>query len=169
MRPTLCILLLGMGLGVCGCDSFHGPPLAISTAADDTGSKQTSSTSTKTPGPPRPPTNRPLIVYNGHTVEQWAQLLQSADRQQVFEACQALTVLGYEGRYLLFQGLESPHAETHSCAWSTWPSATLKNKERRVGACSSSWPPTPTTYASATEPPATWASGTGPSPHPEEE
>ena len=112
MRPTLCILLLGMGLGVCGCDSFHGPPLAISTAADDTGSKQTSSTSTKTPGPPRPPTNRPLIVYNGHTVEQWAQLLQSADRQQVFEACQALTVLGYEGRYLLFQGLESPHAET---------------------------------------------------------
>jgi hypothetical protein len=51
-------------------------------------------------------------VYGGRTPEQWAQVLNTPNREDVAEAARALKVLGSEGRPYLLQGLESSQAET---------------------------------------------------------
>jgi hypothetical protein len=63
-------------------------------------------------GPRRPlPATVPLR-YDGRTAEQWAQVLAAGSWDQTKYACQALRVLGAQGRPYLLQGLDHPNPET---------------------------------------------------------
>ncbi len=100
-------ILLTVALLAGACDGPRGPRLALSTQP----------TTTEQAQPQRAPGGAPTMpkgstIYCGKTAEQWAQLLQSSDREQIAEACRALHVMGREGREHLFQGLDSPNAET---------------------------------------------------------
>lgn len=50
--------------------------------------------------------------YHGKTVDEWAQLLNDSDREEIARGAQALWVLGARGRRHLMEGLESPSPET---------------------------------------------------------
>lgn len=91
----------------CSCDSYRGPRLSISTAASPSRSVTTERASLS-----RASGVGTATIYGGRTPEQWAQVLNTPNREEVAEAARALKVLGTEGRPYLLQGLESSQAET---------------------------------------------------------
>lgn len=101
--PTVCALVLLLA----GCDSYRGPRLALPTSPSRSGE------SASVPSTPTPPARSdPERVYSGKKLADWGKALESADRDDVIEACRALHVLGPEGRPYLFAGLDSSRAET---------------------------------------------------------
>lgn len=103
MRRTVLAVLPALTLLTCACDGPRGPRLALATNA-----------ATGPAGRPvgGAPVAKSPTVYGGKTAEQWGQVLQTNDREEVVEACRALRVLSGEGRPFLLQGLDSTHPET---------------------------------------------------------
>jgi hypothetical protein len=91
-----------------GCDSYRGPRLALPTGPSRAAESASVPSSPTTP----PARSDPERVYSGKKLADWGKALESADRDDVIEACRALHVLGPEGRPYLFAGLDSPRAET---------------------------------------------------------
>lgn len=51
-------------------------------------------------------------MYQGRSIEEWAQALQAKEQEEIWRAARALHVLGAEGRPHLYHGLESPSVHT---------------------------------------------------------
>jgi hypothetical protein len=93
-----------------GCGK--SPKLAMHTGSDGRSSRTTDVDSAvggaaKTQHKPREKSK-----YHGWTAEQWARALESSESESILRACQALHILGAEGRPHLFRGLESDGPET---------------------------------------------------------
>jgi hypothetical protein len=123
MRRITQFLFLSLGLLAGACDGYRGPRLALSTQPATTEQTQPQRAPSGAPTMPKGPT-----VYCGKTAEQWAQLLQSSDREQIAEACRALHVMGREGREHLFQGLDSSNPETRRMCLEVMTIADFKKK-----------------------------------------
>jgi hypothetical protein len=106
MRPLSAVAVLVLSAGVAGCDGARLPKHAI---PGNPGEK-TEATPVAWPRPPVPRSKKQ--IYLGHTVEEWAQALQSQEQEEIWRAARALHILGAEGRPHLFRGLESPSVHT---------------------------------------------------------
>jgi hypothetical protein len=128
MPRTPHIILFSLGLLAAACDGPRGPRLALATQPGST-----EPGATERAQPQRHPGGAPTMpkgptVYGGKTAEQWAQDLQSTNREQIAEACRALHVMGREGREYLFQGLDSANPETRRLCLEVMTIAGFKKK-----------------------------------------
>lgn len=55
--------------------------------------------------------SRPPLRYEGLTAEEWARYLANGNRQEAMRACQALRILGAEGKPFIVQNLEHSNPE----------------------------------------------------------
>jgi hypothetical protein len=108
MRYVYAVVLLVFAAGLPGCDAAkvptHAIPGSTETQADST------TITTAWPRPPRPRSAK--RVYQGRTVDEWAEALQAKEQGEIWQAARALHVMGAEGRPHLWQGLQSPSVHT---------------------------------------------------------
>jgi hypothetical protein len=109
MRNLYVVAPLVVALGVVGCDPIKAPRQAVPGETEP----GTESEATK---PTWPPTQKApkakKKLYQGRTVEQWAESLNAKEQDEIWRAARALHILGAEGRPFLYRGLESPSVDT---------------------------------------------------------
>src|SRR5262249_17496344 len=90
-----------------GCSQSTAPRMALPT---NTNSSQPDGA----PGAAASATTAPAVKarYQGHTAEEWGEILTHEDLNRARQAALALKVLRAEGRPYLVKGLESPYPET---------------------------------------------------------
>jgi hypothetical protein len=111
MRYFYAVALLTLSAGLAGCDGAKFPAHAI---PGSPGAQNESNSASATTEWPRPATSRSRKqrLYQGRTVEEWAQALHAKEHEEIWRAARALHILGAEGRPHLFQGLASESVHT---------------------------------------------------------
>jgi hypothetical protein len=108
MRALSIVALVVVSLGFAGCDPIKAPKQAVP------GERETGTETEAAPTAwPRPKlASRAKKLYQGRTLEQWAEALNAKEHEEIWKAARALHILGAEGRPLLYHGLESPSVHT---------------------------------------------------------
>jgi hypothetical protein len=103
------VAVLGFALMGCG---VKGPKLAMHTSSESKPNRPGAVDASA--GAAAKPQHKPRdkSKYHGWTAEQWAKALEGPQRETIVRACQALHILGAEGRPYLYRGLESDNPET---------------------------------------------------------
>jgi hypothetical protein len=111
MRNLYVFVPLVVALGVTGCDPIKAPKQAV---PGQPGPAPESQQADKPPDWPPPPTAAKAHkkLYQGRTLEQWAEALNTKQEEEIWRAARALHILGAEGRPFLYRGLESPSVHT---------------------------------------------------------
>lgn len=113
MRYLYAVAVLGLSVGLAGCDGARLPKQAIpgNPGAESEETTRADSQAAAWPRPAQVKSARKR-VYLGRTVEEWAQALQAKEQEEIWRAARALHILGAEGRPYLYRGLESASVHT---------------------------------------------------------
>jgi hypothetical protein len=114
MRIRHVVALLVVALGVAGCDPIKAPKQAVPGQPEPAPESQADKPADKPPDWPPPPTAAKAHkkLYQGRTLEQWAEALNAKEEEEIWRAARALHILGAAGRPFLYRGLESPSVHT---------------------------------------------------------
>ena len=109
MRTLYVVAFLVISLGVGGCDPIKAPRQAVPGEPEPGTESQAAKPAWP---PPQTPAKSRKMLYQGRTLEQWAEALNAKEEEEIWRAAQALHILGAEGRPPLYRGLESPSVHT---------------------------------------------------------
>jgi hypothetical protein len=117
MRTIHAAPLLALGLIAAGCDA-RPPRQTIPPGNAAPSEIEASGGTTTVVNRPKTRPKRQLL-YQGRTPEQWGQLVNSRDAEEVWRACLALRILGAAGRPHLVKGLQSSSPEARRMCLAT--------------------------------------------------
>jgi hypothetical protein len=109
MRTVCVVALLVASLSVAGCDPIKAPRQAVPGEPEPATESEPAKPAWP---PPQTAAKSWKKLYQGKTLEQWAEALNAREEEEIWRAAQALHILGAAGRPHLYHGLESPFVHT---------------------------------------------------------